>query len=238
METTFIYALKDPNTSEIRYIGKADDPVKRFGQHQKLAISGKKKSHVYNWFRACSGVPVLEVMAEVPKSCWQFFEQATILDAREAGQHLVNISKGGDGGGHPGFKLSPETRVKMSAASAGKPKSDSHRAHISDGQRGRVHPPDIRAKMKANHADFSGEKNPNFGKLLSSDTRAKIRAAKLGKKQSPEACARVSASLLGNTRRRGKKQSPEACAKISAALLGNTRCVGRVPWNKGKRGVK
>lgn len=55
------------------------------------------------------------------------------------------------------------------------------------------------------------------GKKLTSETRAKISAAKTGVKLSPEICAKF--SVL----RKGKKQSAETCAKRSAAMTGKKK---------------
>ena len=57
-----------------------------------------------------------------------------------------------------------------------------------------------KAKISANHADVSGEKNPNYGKPRPPETRAKISAANKGK-PSPL---------------KGKKRPPEVVAKIKA----------------------
>ena len=38
---TFIYALADPETDEIRYVGKADSVKERFTSHMREAKQGK-----------------------------------------------------------------------------------------------------------------------------------------------------------------------------------------------------
>jgi len=47
MITTFIYALKDPTDNKVRYIGKANDPHKRYGDH--LNSGRDKNTHKRNW---------------------------------------------------------------------------------------------------------------------------------------------------------------------------------------------
>jgi hypothetical protein len=69
------------------------------------------------------------------------------------------------------------------------------------------------------------------GKSPCAETRAKISAAGLGRKMSPEFCANMSAARLGKkatpehiakmrAANLGKKATPETCAKLSAAKLG------------------
>jgi hypothetical protein len=50
---------------------------------------------------------------------------------------------------------------------------------------GGKHSEETKKKMSLNHADFSGEKNHNFGKHLSEETRRKIGTANTGRKMPP-----------------------------------------------------
>ena len=49
-KTTFIYALKDPRTNIIRYIGKANEPYKRYKKH--LNKCRDKNTHKRNWINS------------------------------------------------------------------------------------------------------------------------------------------------------------------------------------------
>lgn len=63
---------------------------------------------------------------------------------------------------------------------------------------------------------------------MSAETRAKMRAAKLGSVTSPETRARMSAAKKGRpAHNKGTKASPETRARISLAGM------GRAAWNKG-----
>jgi hypothetical protein len=64
-----------------------------------------------------------------------------------------------------------------------------------------------------------------LGYRASAETKAKIGAAKKGRKQSPEHLANRTAALRG---RLMPPQTPEHKAKISAALMGNRYCAGKV----------
>lgn len=76
---------------------------------------------------------------------------------------------------------------------------------------------ETRAKISANHADFSGAKNGFYGKRHSEESRAKMSVAKKGKSHKPhsqETRDKISAS------EKGKHVSEETRAKISSAGKG------------------
>ena len=86
--------------------------------------------------------------------------------------------------------------------------------NISDGGEGHMgwtHTPEACAKISATNR---GEKNPFYGKHHTDETKAKMSAAKCGRKLSPETRAKISAAKCG------RKFSPETRAKISAANSG------------------
>lgn len=94
METTFIYALKEIN-GEIRYVGKSDDPKRRFRQHKSNAR--KEKSHKVSWIQHCINNNIeieLIILEEVLYNNWQEREIYWI----EQFQNLTNHDKGGRGG--------------------------------------------------------------------------------------------------------------------------------------------
>lgn len=124
MRTTFIYALKDPDTNLIRYIGKSDDPEKRLSVH----LCCKGRNHRVNWVRSLTKAgmsPVLEILDEVPIDEWMSWEVAYIEFFRELGFSLVNETQGGEGATNPtpesinrrvqsrkGYSHPPEARQK------------------------------------------------------------------------------------------------------------------------------
>ena len=117
--TVFIYALKDPDTGETRYVGKADDLSLRFSQHLSSARKGKRNNRRVAWIRSVlnSGkAPLLEVLDEVPEIEWQSWEAAYIQFFLGQGCRLVNGTLGGDGMTNP----TVETREKMSGSHRGR----------------------------------------------------------------------------------------------------------------------
>lgn len=96
---TFIYALADPETDEVRYVGKADCVKERYASHLREAKTGKQ-SHKCNWIRqvtAKSQKPKLIVLEEVTQEDWKKAEIYYIDEFRKLGHGLTNIAKGGEG---------------------------------------------------------------------------------------------------------------------------------------------
>ena len=90
-----------------------------------------------------------------------------------------------------GKKTPPEVCAKISASNKGKTKGKKRKSLSAE----------HKAKVSANHADFSGENNPMYGK-----------------KHSPETIAKISAKAKSRpSSRKGKKHTPETCAKIAVA---------------------
>ena len=100
---------------------------------------------------------------------------------------------------------------------------------------------DHKRKAALNRPDISGEKNPNFGKSVSEETRRKLSLAKKGKKLSEEHKKKISESNKGRDNSGiknpmyGKKQSEETKRKIGEANKG--RSIGKNP-NKSRPHTK
>jgi hypothetical protein len=99
----------------------------------------------------------------------------------------------------------------------GKTHTESAKQRISDANKGRIQPPDEKAKQIASitgrtRAPFSeewranmskkkqGENNPRYGVTVSSETKQKMREKALGRKQSKETIAKKVAATKGKTR--------------------------------------
>lgn len=202
MATTFIYALCEPGTRVIRYIGKSDDPKRRLIAH--LATSKTFKSHLGTWLRSLEEPPALRILKEVPESDWADEEIVCIEFARALGLDLVNGTDGGEGAVNPSL----ETRAKLSAATRGDKNPMFGRTGEKCPHFGKPKAPETRAKLRA----------VNLGKHHTPEVRAKMSAARLGVKthrsQTPEHKAKLLASNLG------KIHTPETRAKMSAARRG------------------
>ena len=94
-----IYALKDPNSGDIKYVGKTQDTVERLKKHIRDARrDSRKHTPVYQWVNSLVAMgqqPVIEVIEMCSKSCWQESEVRAIAKHRAEGS-LLNVAKGGD----------------------------------------------------------------------------------------------------------------------------------------------
>jgi len=98
MENVYIYALIDPSNEQVRYIGKANNPIDRYTNHFNSARD--KNTHKRNWInsvRKNGNRPELLILDEVPKSEWQYWEKFYISLFKTLGFNLVNYTNGGDG---------------------------------------------------------------------------------------------------------------------------------------------
>ena len=146
----FIYGLADPESKEIRYIGKSERVNQRFKDH----LNDKSKTHKVNWItslRRRGFVPDLVILEEILGAVdWQAREIFWIKKAKELGCRLVNSTDGGDGvlnlSGEgkermlktwKGRKHKPETLLKLSAASKGRKKTDASKEKMSAIMKGR-----------------------------------------------------------------------------------------------------
>lgn len=179
MTTVFIYALKDPRTEEIRYIGKTKNLRERMQKH--CSNLSKEHNHRVCWIRQLQRLglqPQVEIIDEVSIEEWPSWEVAYIEFFRSVGCNLVNCTSGGEGINNP----TAEVRAKISAAKKGE------KHHLF----GKTHTPEAREKIRAAGKLRIGNKNSNFGKKHSPETKDKMRQARLGKRVSPEIKLRLS----------------------------------------------
>jgi hypothetical protein len=124
IRTFYVYALKCPDTGDVRYIGKTCDPERRFRWH----MYQKTKDHKGFWIqklRRNKKKPVIQVLAS-----GLTFDQANNLEIfliallRLMGTNLVNSTNGGEG--CSGFKQSEETKQRLREINRG----NNHGAHV------------------------------------------------------------------------------------------------------------
>lgn len=199
MENTFIYALCEPGTRTVRYIGKANNPKRRLRQHLRYTI--QNETHIGRWLRSLVSVglsPALVVLAEVSRDSWQQEEIRYIRSARILGLNLTNGTDGGDGCPN----LSPEAHAKMSAAKSGEnhPMFGKHLSEetivlLSAAKSSENLSEETRALLSAAK---SGKNNPNFGKMGSASSN-------FGTVRSPKSRAKTSASMTALWARRKQR---------------------------------
>ena len=97
-KTRKVYALCEPDTGEVRYVGITSiSPHRRLATHMSPANLARNTSPS-SWFRSLieRGLkPVIKVLEEVPEEEWRSAEYKWIQCYREQGADLLNISPGG-----------------------------------------------------------------------------------------------------------------------------------------------
>lgn len=168
-KTTFIYALCEPGTRIVRYIGKSDNPESRL-RYGHLSESVRLTTHLGRWLQRVvwSGCePALVILAEVPKRAWKSEERKHIAAYRRLGADLVNSTDGGEG-----VTQTPEIRRKIGDSNRGKPRSPEQREQIRRALTGR--------KLPKSHKKAIS--NGMTGIRRSLESRQNYRRAKLGDK--------------------------------------------------------
>lgn len=106
-----IYALIDPSTDEIRYIGKTVQRSDvRLQQHVESPTNANMRKWIAN-LRAVGMEPKIRLITCCPIAEWQHHESRWIRWARELGARLLNVDPGGECR-RPGGKLNPYGRAK------------------------------------------------------------------------------------------------------------------------------
>jgi group I intron endonuclease len=238
----FIYALIDPINGDVRYIGKTIDLKVRFRLHLNQTWKNIHKNNWIKALLAQGKEPIMEVIETIPNSDdtdWQIRETHWIQFYRALGSPLTNLDTGGIGGKkrseetklkiglsqkgkrlsdrHIQFlkerSISPETRMRLSAANKGRLVSLELAALRGAAQKGlkrsdefkekqrlaglnRRHSAETIAKMKDLHANRDPAINAKIsatktGVKDSPETREKKRLMRIGKKHSPETIQRM-----------------------------------------------
>jgi hypothetical protein len=128
---TKIYGLVDPQTQELRYVGKTvTSLVKRRDAHFTGVKRAAKITRKVAWLLTLGGArPEVFEIESVGDQNWKESEKFWLAYYRSIGCDLVNESLGGAGGGALGkhWNLSIETRNRMSVARKGKPLSEANK---------------------------------------------------------------------------------------------------------------
>lgn len=112
----YIYALVDPETGEIRYIGKSIRPAERLQNHMNER-SSCHRSHWLQSLKARGLVADLIILERIDGAWpWQHSERRWIAYGRRNGWRLTNNTDGGDGV----EGLPEETRAKMASVWTGR----------------------------------------------------------------------------------------------------------------------
>lgn len=211
-----IYTLSDPRNGAVRYVGVTVYPLaKRLGAHLRY----KGNDHKSAWVQSLQNAGVTPVITEIDVVAIADrveAEQRWIAAYREQGADLTNSTKGGVG--CLGYRHTDEAKLKMSRVHKGRP-SEKRGIPISDEQReknraaslrqyqenpglrdeiSRVHKgktiSEAQRKAVSEATKRRWQQWRESGQRVSDETRAKISAARKGKKMppmSPETRARM-----------------------------------------------
>lgn len=146
--TTHIYALVDPVTREIFYVGKANNPHKRLNGHIKVGRNPERIRRIAA-IMAAGSMPEVEVIETVEYETWEDRERFWISELGQLGFPLTNISPGGAGPGFIPFKRRPA----QSLARKGVPMRESTKQILSASHKVN---PKVREHMDKLHAAKKG----------------------------------------------------------------------------------
>lgn len=207
-----IYGLVDPNTEQVRYIGKSSSYLRRPKDHFRPSVIREGTFPVNRWCQKLvrNGQKPAICILEDFGTCFDKDEANEILNegeirwiafGRSEGWPLLNLTDGGDGLlGHPGGML-------------GKHHSDEVKARISEQLRGRKRPPEVVEKIRKSA----------LGRQVSEDTRAKMSVSAkghqrwVGKRHSEQSKQKMRTSHLG------RKMDAETKEKIRQSVLARFR---------------
>jgi hypothetical protein len=199
-----IYALVDPLSNGVRYIGKSSRAMVRPRSHFCPSNLAKDRSHKGNWIRSLRDwgllptILILESFAshELLSDAECFW----ISQGKGIGWDLTNLTQGGEG--VPGRPFSAESRAKVSAKNKGRKMSLETRSRMSAASKARVTPTTL-AILEAARRDPAVRVRAaatNTGRRMSDETRARMSAAQRGRTFSAETRQKMRLAKLGRPR--------------------------------------
>ena len=201
-KTTFIYTLEFPK-GNIRYVGKSDNPKRRYKTHI-LESESCTLTHKKAWINSLlkeNKKPILSIIDEVNFDDWSIMEQYWVSQFKTWGFDLVNSTIGGDG-----FVNSDlEVREKIRNTLKEKYKSgeievwNKGKSGISTGwTKGRKRSEENKKQISQTKKEYYKENDPwnkglvgvqeawNKGKSWGEESKQKMRESHKGKKLSEE----------------------------------------------------
>jgi predicted GIY-YIG superfamily endonuclease len=161
---TYIYVLCDPDSLLVRYVGKSDNPKKRFSGH----IKDKYDSYKTRWIKSLklqNKLPVLKIIEKINYESWKEAEKKWISFYRIiSGKKLTNVTEGGDSAHH-----TLETKKKLSEISKKRWENPEYRKNRSEETK-KQWTPEFRKKRSEEVKEQWD--NPDFRKKRSEEVKA------------------------------------------------------------------
>lgn len=152
----FVYKIQHKETGKL-YIGKTDNPAKRWQQHSRLHCKGCPYIHAALRKHGADAFQ-FDVLEECSSKEVNALEVAYINNLNARAPDGYNIAAGGDGGPHHA-----DTKAKIAAANRKRKLSVASRALIALARKGSRASEETKVQMRAAHL---GEKSPLYGKPL------------------------------------------------------------------------
>lgn len=117
----YIYALIDPDTKAVRYIGRSVSPQDRFYGHMSKCEEGK--THCHRWLKSLKRKgkqPIMEIVEQATPNTYQEREAYWISYYRSIGAPLTNLAAGGDGALGTAHTAEAKQRMSEYAKSIGR----------------------------------------------------------------------------------------------------------------------
>ena len=206
----YVYIYYDPRNNKPFYVGKGKGD--RYKEHLKST------AHTFfirtiNKIRREGFEPIITIYDDGLNEEEAFSIEKDLIQKygrRDLGLgFLCNLTNGGEGVSGASWKLSEETKKKMSEASKGKPKSEEHRNKLKQ------------LVVSEEHRKKIGEGNK--GKKLSEETKKRIGEANKGEKNYFYGKVIPLEWRKNNLGMTGKKHSEETKKKISEASKGKPK---------------
>lgn len=193
MSEIYIYALTDPDSAEVRYIGKTIRPKERLQNH----CNDKTSCHRVHWIQsliAAGKRPALIILECLSADAdWQAAEKRWIADARTKGWRLTNSTDGGDGvvnlSGESkarmlqtwkGRKHRPESLLKIGAASRGRRHTEEYKQMMREKMSVRDFTPDHRERLSKANRKLTDAQALEILAALAGGERQKVLADRYG----------------------------------------------------------
>lgn len=139
--------MSDPNTGDVRYIGRTKNFRRRSRQHLYDSRSTCKARWVQSLLRLGLRPVIVPLETIISTDDWRAAEIRWIKHFRDLGSILTNATDGGDG--TTGFVHAKETREQISKSLSGRPHDESRRKSIGAGQKGKPKSAEWRVKASA-----------------------------------------------------------------------------------------
>lgn len=188
-----IYVLMDYD-GWVRYVGITKlTPAQRLKDHIKCANRKSRNTYRDRWIRSLEKSPEIHCIEITDDPSREGY---WISFFRSIGARLTNLTDGGDG--ISGYRHTPESKAKMSAASKGRPKTEETKRRMREAasRRTEEHYQKISKTLKGHQVSESsrekisigrkaryaaGEPNPMLGRNHSEESKQKNRESQLRK---------------------------------------------------------